>query len=378
MEARHLSPIDHIDHNLLDTFVQHGLPDALAPLQHTLATRLVHPCRLSVIWLDRGTRRIAACIDASGRRKAPGQHDPQHVDDSPALRACIQRRAPVPRPSKKDRLIAWIAEDDFLPLVCLPLQRGDTILGALIVLQRADATLPPGADAELQAWLPMMATLLVHEIDAIHGLFGAIRFARDFTLMRDTETGQHQLRIGGYARILARALEDAHGLDERFAQEVALYAPLHDIGKVGIPDELLLKPGKFDAEERERMQAHAANGAALIDRLIEDFGLAGNPRIDTLRAIVAWHHEYLDGSGYPEGRSGDDIPLATRIITICDIFDALTNVRAYKQRWSLDEAFELLKSMADKSQLDKECMQAFLSQRKRLTEVWHNYATSGV
>ena len=377
MDPRRLSPIDHIDHILLDTFVQNGLPDVLAPLQRTLAQRLTHPSRLAVLWLDKHMREVVVSIDSNGQRKVPSPNDPRFVDDSPTLHQCMRSRAPVHRPALDDRLIAWVAEDTCQPVVCLPLQRGEHLLGALIVMHRLGTTLSPAAEAELQAWLPMMATLLVHEIDAIHGLFGAIRFARDFTLMRDTETGQHQLRIGGYAGILAERLSQAHGLDEGFAQEVALYAPLHDIGKIGIPDEILLKPGKFDPEERERMQAHAANGGALIDRLIEDFGLAGNPRVKTLRSIVAWHHEYIDGSGYPEGRSGDDIPLATRIITISDIFDALTNVRAYKQRWSVDEAFELIKSMAG-IQLDKECVQAFESERERITAAWHHYATSGV
>ncbi|MBT0962250.1 HD-GYP domain-containing protein [Denitromonas iodatirespirans] len=377
MDPRRLSPIDHIDRSLLDAFVQSALPDLLIPLQRVLVKRLPAPSRLAVIWLDEAGTGILTCIDSHGRHKTPGEHDTVHVDDSPTLRQCLGKRRLVRSPSMRDPLVRWVAEDSSEALLCLPLVRGDECLGALMLLQQAGAPLPGGRLTELVDWAPLMAELLVHEIDAIHGLFGAVRFARDFTLMRDTETGQHQLRIGGYAGLLARVMGQAHGMNDSFAQEIALYAPLHDIGKIGIPDEILLKPGKFDEAERERMKAHVTNGAALIDRLVQDFRLEDNPRVGLLRAVVAWHHEYVDGSGYPEGRSGDDIPLETRIITITDIFDALTNVRAYKQRWSLDDAFDLLKSMAGK-QLDREAVHAFISERKQITAMWQHYAANGV
>ncbi|KAA3652009.1 MAG: HD domain-containing protein [Proteobacteria bacterium] len=376
MDPRRLSPIDHIDHALLDAFVQNALPDLLEPLQRKLIERLPHPCRLAVIWLDDDGTRIAASIDSMGRRKTPGDNDTTHVADSPTLRQCLATGCLQRMPPLGDPLIRWVAEDTCEPLLCLPLTRSGEPLGALLVMQRAGFDTPPARLTELACWAPLMAEVLVHEIDAIHGLFGAVRFARDFTLMRDTETGQHQLRLGGYAGLLAQVMGQAHGLDESFSQEIALYAPLHDIGKIGIPDEILLKPGKFDDAERERMKMHVTNGAALIDRLVEDFRLEHNPRIKALRAVVAWHHEYLDGSGYPEGRAGDDIPLETRVITVSDIFDALTNVRAYKQRWSLDEAFDLLRSMAG-TQLDKECVLAFISERKQITEIWQHYAANG-
>ncbi|QID18746.1 HD domain-containing protein [Nitrogeniibacter mangrovi] len=373
MDARRLSPIDHIDHVLLDTFIQKSLPGILAPLQRTLAARLPHPCQLQVLWLAPDRAEITARIDPAGHRNA---HAPCPVDDSPTLRHGIEQGKAVHQPSLDDPLMAWAGGDECQPLVCFPLRHGQHCIGFLLVMHHMGKPPSDPAQAELLAWLPMMATLLMHEIDAIHGLFGAVRFARDFALMRDTETGQHQLRLGGYVDLLASAMSQAHGLADGFAQEVALYAPLHDIGKIGIPDEILLKPGAFDAEERERMKAHVTNGTALIDRLIEDFGLANNPRIDVLRSVVAWHHEYLDGSGYPEGLSGDAIPLATRIITVADIFDALTNLRAYKKPWSIDEAFDLLRKMAGK-QLDRECVQAFISERKRITGIWEHYAAHG-
>lgn len=376
-QVESLSPIDNINDRLVDAFVQRSMSDVLAPLQATLTERMAHPCHLALLWLDEARTRIVTRIDAHGREDLSDAERPWWIDDSPTLRDCLYNDTPARQPSLADPVIAWVANDSARPLVCLPIRRGKSPLGFLIIMHRTSRPLDEAGELELMTWLPMAATLVVREIDAIFGLFGAVRFARDFTLMRDTETGQHQLRLGGYAGLLAECMSRAHGLGDAFAPQIALYAPLHDVGKVGIPDEILLKPGKFDAAEREAMKAHVTKGAALVDQLIDDFGLTDNPRVSTLRAIVAWHHEYLDGSGYPEGRAGDDIPLATRIITVADIFDALTNVRAYKKPWTIDEALDLLKKMAG-SQLDRDCVDAFTSERTRLTLLWQQYELRGV
>jgi HD-GYP domain-containing protein (c-di-GMP phosphodiesterase class II) len=375
MDPRRLSPIDHIDPGLLDTFVQQSLPEVLIPLEGMLAWRMPHPCRLVVLWLDESQQAIDACIDIQGRHPM-ADSDPRWVANSPTLERCLDKGAPVRRPATSDPLMAWVAADAGQPLMCLPVRRRAQLTGFMVVLERGDPP-TPGAEAELADWLPGLATRLAHEIDAIHGLFGAVRFARDFALMRDTETGQHQLRLGAFAGLLARVMSQVHGLEDTFAHQVAIYAPLHDIGKIGIPDEILLKPGKFDPEERERMKSHVTKGTALVDRLIDDFDLEDNPRITMLRSVVARHHEYLDGSGYPEGVGGDHIPLAARIITVADIFDALTNVRAYKKRWSLEEAFALLRKMAGR-QLDPECVRAFIGEHQRVAQIWQHFATNGV
>ncbi|MBI5537770.1 MAG: response regulator [Deltaproteobacteria bacterium] len=144
---------------------------------------------------------------------------------------------------------------------------------------------------------------------------------------RDDDTGEHTQRVGATAREIALAL----GLSAHEADLLQHAAPLHDVGKIAIPDSVLLKPGKLTAEEFELVKAHASTGAKL---------LSGSrfPLLQMAETIARHHHENWDGTGYPDGLKRDDIPLAARITSVADVFDALTHDRPYKKGWSKDEA----------------------------------------
>jgi len=154
---------------------------------------------------------------------------------------------------------------------------------------------------------------------------------------RDNETGNHIIRMSKYAQLLALA----YGLSEQDAEIILNAAPMHDIGKIGIPDRILLKPGKLDAEEWKIMQTHVEMGANI---------LSGSPTelMDTARMIALHHHEKWDGSGYPTGLQGEEISIAGRICALADVFDALTSQRPYKQAWSIEKTLDLIDSETGK------------------------------
>jgi putative two-component system response regulator len=149
---------------------------------------------------------------------------------------------------------------------------------------------------------------------------------------RDLETGAHIRRIGRHAALLARA----HGLKEEAVRDIDLAAPMHDVGKVAIPDSILLKPGKLSPGEREVMQRHAQIGHDIL-------AYSGSPLLDLAGEIALTHHERFDGNGYPAGLSGEKIPLAGRIVAIADVFDALTSDRPYRARLPLERALEIMR-----------------------------------
>lgn len=157
-----------------------------------------------------------------------------------------------------------------------------------------------------------------------------------FTLTRaaehkDEDTGAHVQRISYYSRELARLL----GLDEVFIDKIFFASPMHDIGKIGIPDHILLKPGSFTPEEWEIMKGHAAMGAEIL-------GNSGSPYLMMGAEIALNHHECWDGGGYPNGKQREDVPLAARIMNICDIYDALRSKRPYKPAFDHQKTVDII------------------------------------
>lgn len=167
---------------------------------------------------------------------------------------------------------------------------------------------------------------------------------------RDPETGLHTQRMAHYSRLVAQHL----GLPAEAQQLLFDAAPLHDVGKVGISDSILLKPGKLDPAEFEIMKTHSRIGYQAL--------VVGRSRLMQMAAIIALsHHEKFDGSGYPGGLAGDMIPLAGRIVAVADVFDALTSARPYKAAWPVERALQLLRDGAG-SHFDPVCVDGFLAQ----------------
>ena len=174
---------------------------------------------------------------------------------------------------------------------------------------------------------------------------------------RDPETGAHIQRMSHYSRRIARSLGLSIGQQELLLEA----APMHDIGKVGIPDLILLKPGKLTAEEFSVMQQHAAIGYQVLS-------LSRSPLLQVAAEIAHTHHEKFDGSGYPRGLAGEDIPLFGRIVAVADVFDALTSARPYKKAWDVERARQLLMDGVG-THFDPSCVDAFFADWDAVLEI---------
>jgi len=174
---------------------------------------------------------------------------------------------------------------------------------------------------------------------------------------RSNETGYHVKRVAKYCELLA----ELYGLDEEQCEIILFASPLHDIGKVGIPDRILNKPEKLDKEEWAVMQTHAQCGEVMLEG-------SGLELLDAGSIIAGTHHERWDGNGYPKGLSGTDIPLYGRICALADIFDALCSKRAYKDPWSIDEVFEYIKSESGKF-FEPKLVVLFLDNKKAFLKI---------
>ena len=209
----------------------------------------------------------------------------------------------------------------------------------MLALRRSQKAL-----ADRAAWLAAEVAkatrrVLEREYDTVFRLSRAAEY-------RDPETGAHLARMSRYARLIGRNL----GLTEE-AQETLLHAaPMHDIGKVGIPDHILLKPGRLDAQEMATMREHAAIGHAILRD-------SPSPLLQMAAVIAHSHHERWDGAGYPQGLAGEAIPLPGRIVAVADVLDALTSRRPYKEPWTFEAARAFLHEQSG-AQFDPACVDA--------------------
>ena len=178
---------------------------------------------------------------------------------------------------------------------------------------------------------------------------------------RDPETGQHLVRMSNYSRLIARELN----LSEREQKLIFEAAPMHDIGKVATPDAILLKRGKLTDAEFEIMKQHAETGYNILCNSESEL-----IRVAALTALS--HHEKYDGSGYPKGLIGDDIPIYGRIVAVADVFDALASARPYKRAWSLELSSQYLKDHAG-THFDPKCVDAFFNAWQDVLMVYDRY-----
>jgi len=178
---------------------------------------------------------------------------------------------------------------------------------------------------------------------------------------RDNETGLHVVRMSQYAMLTAREM----GLDDAEVATILQAAPMHDVGKIAIPDRVLLKPGKLDAEEWRIMQSHTVHGARILEG-------HSSPLMQAAAEIALCHHEWWSGNGYPNGLEGEEIPLNARIVAVADIYDALTSERPYKEAWGRERALAEIRRLAG-THLDAQVVDAFFRCQEHVQQVHDQY-----
>ncbi|MGV8892466.1 MAG: HD domain-containing phosphohydrolase [Burkholderiaceae bacterium] len=224
----------------------------------------------------------------------------------------------------------------------------------LLALRKAQLQLACRADWLAEEVKKATKELVARERDVIHRLSLAAEH-------RDPETGAHLLRMASYSRLIAINLN----LSEAEQNLIQDAAPMHDVGKVGIPDSILLKPGRLTDDEMAIMRTHAQIGADILQG-------SASLLLQTAAKIALTHHEKYDGSGYPNGLQAEQIPLYGRIIAVADVFDALTSTRPYKQAWDIDRAAALIRNSAG-NHFDPACVHAFFKDWHAVLDIRSQY-----
>ena len=349
------------------------LSEKIRFIHGVLKKRFSFIARIAVALYDQKTDMLKTFIDSSGGDQ-PLVHYQALLSDSPSLQEILLEGGP--RVVNDLDLFSEGVHDHTRSIISqgykssytLPMYVNSVFFGFTFFNAYEKAPFSPDVLHYLDLFGHLVSLVVSNELTMVRTLFSTLQAARHITHFRDMETGAHLDRMSHYSRIIAMELADRYGFSDEYIEQIFLFSPLHDIGKIGVPDKILQKPGKLTDDEFKQMQKHTEQGRAIIDTLMEDFGLDTFPHIDMLRNIAHCHHEAVNGSGYPQGLQGDQIPIEARIISVADVFDALTSRRAYKERWTNDEAFAMLERLSG-VKLDVECVQALIRHREEIEQI---------
>jgi HD-GYP domain-containing protein (c-di-GMP phosphodiesterase class II) len=333
------------------------------------------PCiaRIAIALYDPKTTLLKTYLHSSGGDD-PLSHYHAPLSNAPSLEAIIREG----RPRVINNMLTFanpqhehtqrIGRQGYAASYTMPIFSNGMFLGFIFFNSYEPDVFTDVVLNELDVFGHMVALMVINELTAVRTLTAAVATTSHFTHVRDPETGSHIDRMSRYARLIARALASRYQLDDDYIEQVFMYSPLHDIGKVAIPDRILFKPGKLDESEIEIMRTHARKGREILDEVLTNFGLANAQQANILRNIAEFHHEEMNGRGYPAGLKGTEIPLEARIVAVADVFDALTSRRPYKDAWTNDAAFALLNRLAG-DKLDAECVNALVENRDEVENI---------
>ena len=256
---------------------------------------------------------------------------------------------------------SWLLMQGYKSSYTVPLYQNKRFLGFIFFNSYLEDAFNEKLQREFDAYSGLIAANITKIQTPVHLITSVVN-------LRDIETEGHLNRVAAYSHLISSELVRQGKIDDELSSDIFLFSKLHDIGKIAVSESILYKDGPLDMDEFEHIKIHVENGLKLIDKL-EDLGILETKSFSVLRNIIAQHHEKLDGSGYPAGLTGNDISIEGRILAICDIFDALTSKRSYKDAWVNNKAFAELRQLTIDGKVDKDLVDILISNQAEINAI---------
>ncbi len=369
--------------------------DVLEPLnkQTSIRDKLVHChkvvqqhcpaiARIAVTIYDPATTVLKTYIHSSGEDNPLSIYQAP-LDEAPSLKAILDKGEPrvinnmLTFEKVEHEHTKRIGRQGYAASYTLPMFYNGNFFGFIFFNSYETDIFTEKVLNELDIFAHLISLMVIDELSTLRSLTAALSTAAHITHQRDPETGSHLDRMSRYSQLIARKIAGKYQLTDEYVEHIFMFSPLHDIGKVAIPDRILLKEGSLDEEERRIMNTHSDKGLEIIDHMIANFNLSSLQYLDVLRNIARYHHEAINGEGYPEGLEADAIPLEARIVATADVFDALTSARPYKKAWDIDAAFAELKALAG-IKLDADCVQVLIDNHDEVKQIMAQFAENSI
>lgn len=350
-----------------------GLGEKFAGIHQNIRARFPFVTRIAAALYDAPTDMVKTFVHSSDEAE-PLVHYNAKLSNSRSLRKIEEQGLArviddLSRIQEKHPHTRHLRKQGYLSSYTIPMYEGERLLGFLFFDSRQKGSFTGPVLRELAPYGQLLFLAIRDELRSWYNLRAAARTAQDFHHLRDDETGLHLDRMSRFSRLIAQHLARQWGFSDQHVESIFIFSPLHDIGKLGIPDHIMFKRGRLTPEEFAIMQTHTTKGRQLVDHMLRNFGLEATPHAQVLRSIVELHHETLDGQGYPYGYRQDEVPIEARIVAVADIFDALTSCRPYKNAWSNEQAFVKLRQLRDSHKLDADCVNILIAHHQEVEAI---------
>ena len=329
--------------------------------------------RIAIAVYDPETSVLKTYLHSSGEDN-PLDHYQTLIDDAPSLKKMLESGLPrvinnmLTFEGGKHEHTIRIGRHGYAASYTMPMFNNGMFFGFIFFNSNKKDVFHQNVLRQIDIYGHLISLMVINELTSIRTLTAVIKTTGSITHVRDPETGSHLDRMSRYSRLIANTVAEKYKLNDDYIEHIFMFSPLHDIGKIGIPDKILLKPDKLNQKEKTIMDTHAHVGRKMIDELLENFGLENIGHTDMLRNIAEFHHESVNGKGYPLGIKANEIPLEARIVAVADVFDALTSKRPYKDAWSNENAIQELKKLAGEK-LDQECVNALIQNLNEVEQI---------
>ena len=370
---RHLDLLENLNKQL-------PLKDKIISAHHSIQEKFPFISRICITLYDPETRILKTYLDSNGEDK-PLVHYQSTLENAPSLKETLAKG----RPRVVNNLVTFekgthehtqrIGRQGYAASYTMPIFHAGEFIGFLFFNSHKSDAFTEKILSILDIYGHLISLMIINERSTFKVMSAALKTTSGITHLHDPETGSHLDRMSRYSRLIAESLADKYELDDAYIEHIFMFSPLHDIGKISIPDSILLKPGPLNETERLIMNTHAQKGKKIIDDIVSNFGFGSINNFDILRNIIEFHHEAVNGSGYPSGRICDEIPLEARIVAVADVFDTLTSHRPYKDAWSNEKAFDTLKQLAG-VKLDIDCVNALIDNQKKVELIQQQFKES--
>ena len=362
--------------------VAHSITERLRSLHDIVRGRYPTVQRMALITYDADTDLLQSFASSSEDASPLSRHEARLAQVPSLAELAESRRVRLIDDISREltshsRHTDWLKANSYASSLTVPVFQGEALAGFLFFDSRQPRAFEAATVAFLEVFAELAVRLYLAERTAVRTLVGAVQVASQMSRVRDLETGMHLTRMAKYSRLVAREVADGFGLDDTFVEHLHLFAPLHDIGKVGIPDSILLKPGPLDEQQWAVMRGHVDIGLTMARHMIDNLGLHDEQGTRVMLDVIGGHHERGDGSGYPQGLRLDQIPVAARILAVADVYDALGNRRPYKQAWDEARVETEMESEAARGRLDPACVRALLRAREERAFIASRFADGG-